>query len=81
MMVLHDYPKRGNMVVMDGNRVVATCRSVVSGGFLLKVYAGSWVDPRARTQGLFPGKFPGLMVVQTRKEAKAILTAVARTGR
>ena len=74
-MTFHDH--KHSMVVMDDHRLVAKARKIVSGGWQLKVYGGSWTDPRARTQGLFPGKFPNLMLVKTRREALNILCNVA----
>jgi hypothetical protein len=71
-MTFHDHKQHG-FVVMDGSRVVAKARKIVSGGWQLKTYGGCWVDPRARSQGLFPGKFPHLMHVGSAREARLIL--------
>lgn len=68
MMTFHEF--KNGMTVMDGNRCVASAKSVASHGWMLSLRAASWVDPRARTQGLIPGKFPHLMLVKSRGEAR-----------
>jgi len=70
-MTFHE--RKHAMVVMDGYRRVAKARPIVSGGWQLKTYAGCWIDPRARTQGLFPDRFPDLLHVTSRREARKIM--------
>lgn len=67
------------MVVMDGNRAVAKARQTPH-GYILRTYNGCWTDPRARSQGLFPGKFPYLLVVKRRDEARRILKGLIMKG-
>lgn len=68
------------MVVMDGPRVVAKAsrRQATGSTWLLKAYSSSWTDPRARTEGLFPGKFPYLLTVKGKAEARRLLKELAR---
>jgi hypothetical protein len=72
---------RDNMVVMDGKTCVAVARKTVSWGYILRVHNGCWVDPRARTQGLVPGRYPHLMNILTKPEARKIMKALANTGK
>jgi hypothetical protein len=76
-MTFHEY--KHAMSVMDGNRCVASAR-LVGMGWLLSLRAASWVDPRARTEGLFPGKFPHLLTMPTRVKARRAMQALANTG-
>jgi len=76
-MTLHTVGDRG-ITVMDGRRCVAVARKTVRGPWILRVHNACWTDPRARTQGLMPGKFPYLMHVRTRPEALKHMTALAR---
>jgi hypothetical protein len=73
--------KHGNMIVMDGKNPVAVARKTVSFGYILRVYNACWTDPRARTQGLVPGKYPHLMNILTKREARSIMKALANTGK
>jgi hypothetical protein len=75
-MTFHDY--RHGMVVMDGRRCVAVAREIGPNGWMLRMHGGCWVDPRARTQGLFPGNHPELMNVSTRREARLILKGITQ---
>lgn len=61
------------MSVMDGKRCVAAARIVGSYGWRLVLHGGCWTDPRARTQGLLPGKYPHLMLVKSKTEARNVL--------
>lgn len=68
------------MTVMDGKRVVAVARERAH-GWLLTLHGASWLDKRARTQGLIPGAYPSLMVVKTRHEAATVMIQLTNTGR
>jgi len=74
-MTFHEFPH--GMTVMDGNRCVAKARFIPSGGWMLRTYNGCWSDPRARSQGLFPGKFPYLLHVGSKGEARSVLRGLA----
>lgn len=84
--VLHDFGKRG-MVVMDGRRVVAVARKYIHHGvWQLRLYDGSWADTmRNEAQiahyariGLRPDIWPFLKSVKTRREALRIMKDLAR---
>lgn len=81
MMTVHALPNQRGISVFDGKRAIAVARKTGRGPWILRVYNASWTDPRARTQGLFPGKYPYLMHVRTYKEALHHMTALANTGR
>jgi hypothetical protein len=68
---------RNGMTVMDARRCVAWAHPA-RGGWLLKLHGGCWLDPRARTGGIFPGKFPDLLHVKTRREARSIMTRLTQ---
>jgi len=67
------------MSVMDGRRCIAVARLTPSHGWVMRVHDGCWTDIRARTQGLIPGKYPNLMRVRTRPQARTILSKLAAT--
>jgi len=73
-MTFHENPL--GMTVFDGPRLVAKATGRPRVGWLLRMYNGSWVDPRARTGGMFPGKFPYLMKVKNKAEARKILKSL-----
>jgi hypothetical protein len=66
------------MSVMDGTRCVAVAKRVDGHGWKMVLHGGCWTDARARTQGIWPGKYPHLMMVKNRKEARTILQIMAR---
>ena len=68
------------MSVMDGMRCVATAKMVEGHGWKMVLHGASWTDPRARTQGIWPGMYPHLMMVKNRVEARKILKELARDG-
>jgi hypothetical protein len=74
-MTFHEF--KNGMSVMDGNRCVASAKPTRGHGWMLIARASSWVDIRARTQGLMPGKYPNLMLVKDRREARAHLSKLA----
>ncbi len=65
------------MSVMDGKRCVATAHPKTGGRWLLRLRAGSWLDPRARfprgPKAGSPKGFPHLLVVDDRREARTIM--------
>ncbi len=67
------------MIVMDDRRAIARARKLVSGGWMLRIYGGCWVDPRARTPA-FGMKgwavFPYLLHVKTKAQARRELIGV-----
>jgi hypothetical protein len=73
-MTFHEH--RNGMTVMDGTRCVAVARAIPPRGWLLTLHGGCWVDHRARTQGIVPGKFPGILNVNTRAEAIKLLRSL-----
>jgi hypothetical protein len=75
MLKFHEF--RNGMVVMDDRKGIATAKPTRH-GWILTLYAASWVDPRARTQGLIPGKFPHLLLVESRGDARNMLKALAK---
>lgn len=70
-LTFHEF-KHG-MTVMDGKQCVAVARPTQSYGWVLRVHNGSWIDPRARTQGLIPGKYPNLMNLRTRPSTRNMM--------
>lgn len=75
----HEFPT--GMTVMEGGRCIAVARPTVSHGWILRHHDGSWTDPKARTQGLIPGKYPYLLNLRTRPQTRALMSALARWPR
>ena len=78
-MTFHE-PTNWGMIVMDGRRHVARARKVVSGGWMLRIYAGSWTHPDARIPAFGRPRgatFPYLMHVKTKAAARKELRALA----
>ena len=76
-----------SMIAMDGRRLIARARMTRHGGpagksaWLLRGYGQCWTDPRARRASRITGRVhPEYLVVHTRREARAILTALADDG-
>jgi hypothetical protein len=78
MLTFHEF--KNGMSVMDGKRCLAQGKPTPH-GWILTLHGASWIDPRARTQGLIPGKYPNLMLVKTRREAAQVLSGLAAAGR
>lgn len=72
------------MTVMDGRARIARarpCGPAMSGFWVLKLYGGCWVDPRARQPSAVTGSAnPQFMVVYGRASARRELEALAMTG-
>ena len=75
------------MVAMDGRRLSARARMTRHGGpagkraWLLRGYGLCWTDPRARQASWMTGRVhPESLMVHTRRQARAILTALADGG-
>ena len=75
------------MVAMDGRRLIARARMTRHGGpagkraWLLRGYGLCWTDPRARQASRMTGRVhPEYLMVHTRREARAVLTALADGG-
>ena len=75
------------MVAMDGRRLIARARMTRHGrlagksAWLLRGYGLCWTDPRARQVSRITGRVhPEYLMVHTRREARAILTALADGG-
>lgn len=71
---------KNGMSVMDDRHCLATAKPT-SQGWLLTLHGACWIDPRARavnpTKPQLPShKFPNLMVVRTRGEARRILSSL-----
>ena len=78
-MTFHNFKNKG-MVVMDNRRVVANARKIRSGGWLLKIHAGSWTDPAAHRPAFDrPGMpiYTHLMHVKTQAQARKLLRTLA----
>ena len=76
MPTFHEFPN--GMTVMDGTICVAVAKKTQSHGWVLRMHAGSWLDPRARTQGLIPGKYPHLLNLRTRPQVVSLMQALTR---
>jgi hypothetical protein len=66
------------LYVVHEEHTVAKARHLPAGGWLLKIENACWLRPEARTGGLLPGKYPGLMVLKTKQEARRELLLLAR---
>ncbi len=78
-MTFHE-PTDWGMSVMDGRRCVAFARKIIAGGWLLKIHAGSWIDPAAHRPAFDrPGMpvYTHLMHVKTKARARRELRALA----
>jgi len=65
------------MSVMDGSRCIASAKPTPH-GWILTFRGGCWAHPRARTQGLIPGKFPNLMLLPSRRAVRQEFQKLAR---
>lgn len=74
-MTFHEF--KNGMSVMDGRRCVASAK-LTARGWIMTMRDGCWLNPLARTQGLMPGKYPHLMVLPGRREARRELKLLAR---
>lgn len=86
-MMTFQEPTDWSMIVMDGQRAVAKARKKQLGLWLLSLENACWIDPRARQpiREDWPAgvdsmwsKYPQLLAVKTKREARKIMQELAR---
>ena len=75
------HPMGDRMALVDGREVIAAGRRIPSGGWLLTLRSGCWIDPEARVASPVTGKAdPSRWLVKDKSKAMKELRLLSRRG-